>query len=186
MGVVVNDQTPDVNLAGANNPLGRASDLRRTQLSFRAIWMLLDGQPSWQQRGRQQPIDAPRRPEGSARGLEHEREDRGGLAPCAGGPSDPWPEGAGASDRRRQQGPGGGAGPPMTNANDVLSGRLFATDFLKISISCSFPISLTREGRPKGFHIVFSFRLSLSPEKGRLVLAEMLSHNSLKILRLGF
>lgn len=84
------------------------------------------------------------------------------------------------------KGPGGGAGPPMTNANDVLSGRLFVTDFPKISISCSFPISLTREGRPKGFHIVFSFRLSLSPEKGRLVLAEMLSHNSLKILRLVF
>ena len=27
-----------------------------------------------------------------------------------GGPSRPWPEGAGASDRRRRQGPGGGAG----------------------------------------------------------------------------
>ena len=40
-------------------------------------------------------------------------EDRGGLAPCPGGPSRPWPEGAGASDRRRRQGPGGGAGQPV-------------------------------------------------------------------------
>ena len=33
------------------------------------------------------------RPEGSARGQEHGRGDRGGLAPCPGGPSRPWPEG---------------------------------------------------------------------------------------------
>ena len=44
---------------------------------------------------------------------EHGRGDRGGLAPCPGGPSRPWPEGAGASDRRRRQGPGGGAGQPV-------------------------------------------------------------------------
>ncbi len=31
--------------------------MRHTHLSCRATWMLLDGPPSWRQRGRPQPID---------------------------------------------------------------------------------------------------------------------------------
>ncbi len=53
------------------------------------------------------------RPEGASCCQEDGRRDRGSLAPSAGGPSRPWFEGAGASDRRRWQRPGGAAGQPV-------------------------------------------------------------------------